>query len=211
MISTSEGLFRTVANSAPDRTCHAGLGLWISRDAVWSRLCGVLVFAVGLTCGAAAGASTQATAPVLSGCEPDYPPYCIVTPDKRADGFSVELLRAALKAMGREVVFSTGPAWSALKQDLADGRLQALPLVGRTPEREALFDFTVPYLTMHGAIVVREDCTTILAPADLKARQVAVLHYGHRTRLDRPRAAVTRALSVVWRLSSALGAAATVA
>ena len=79
--------------------------VWIRRNAVWLRLCGVLVFAVALTCGEAAGASTQGTVPVLSGCEPDYPPYCIVTPEKRADGFSVELLRAALKAVGREVVF----------------------------------------------------------------------------------------------------------
>ncbi|MGZ0655496.1 transporter substrate-binding domain-containing protein [Coraliomargarita sp. W4R72] len=114
-------------------------------------------------------------APILSGCESDYPPYCIVTPDNRADGFSVELLRAALKAVGREVVYSTGSAWTTLKQDLADGRIQVLPRVARTPEREALFDFTFPYLTMHGTIVVREDCTTILAPSDLKGKQVAVL------------------------------------
>ncbi len=105
---------------------------------------------------------------------PTTPPYCIVTPDNQADGFSVELLRAALKAIGREVVFKTGP-WAALKQELADGRLQALPLVGRTPEREAVYDFTVPYLTMHGAIVVRDDNADVRAPQDLKGRQVAVL------------------------------------
>ncbi len=114
-------------------------------------------------------------AAILSGGESGYPPYCIVTPDNQADGFSVELLRAALKAVGREVVFSTGSTWSELKQDLADGRIQVLPLMGRTPEREALFDFTFPYLTMHGTIVVREDCTAILTPSDLKAKQVAVL------------------------------------
>ena len=122
----------------------------------------------------AVGAEKPKIVPVLSGCEVDYPPYCIVTQDKQADGFSVELLRAALKAVGREVTFKTG-SWPEIKQDLADGRLQALPLVGRTPEREAIFDFTFPYLTMHGAIVVREDNTDILTPADLKGKQVAVL------------------------------------
>lgn len=137
----------------------------------------VAVFFGAFTLGLEAELATvpqPGVAPVLSGCEPDYLPYCIVTPDQQADGFSVELLRAALQAVGREVVFRTGPAWPALKQDLADGRLQVLPLVGRTPEREALFDFTFPYLTMHGTIVVREG-TNILVPADLKARQVAVL------------------------------------
>ena len=113
-------------------------------------------------------------APVLAGSEIDYPPYCIVTPDNQAGGFSVELLRAALKAVGREVTFRVGP-WATIKKDLADGRLQALPLVGRTPEREAIYDFTFPYLTMHGAIVVREDNTDIHGPADLRGRRVAVL------------------------------------
>ena len=111
---------------------------------------------------------------VLSGCEPDYPPYCIVTSDKQADGFSVELLRAALKAMGREVVFKTGP-WAELKQELADGKLEVLPLVGRTPEREALYDFSVPYLTMHGALFIRRDTTNIRTWEDVKGKRVAVM------------------------------------
>ena len=115
-----------------------------------------------------------AGAPVLSGCEPDYPPYCLVTADGRADGFSVELLRASLQAVGREVEFKTAP-WAEIKQDLAEGRLQALPLMGRTPEREALYDFTFPYLTMHGTIVVREDNTDIRSPHDLAGKRVAVM------------------------------------
>jgi hypothetical protein len=53
----------------------------------------------------------------------------------RADGFSVELLRAALAAMGREVTFRTGP-WGEVKGWLEKGEVQVLPLVGRTPERE---------------------------------------------------------------------------
>lgn len=111
---------------------------------------------------------------MLSACEIDYPPYCRVTPQGEADGFSVELLRAALKAMGRDVAFKTGQ-WSELKQDLAEGRIQALPVVGRTPEREAVFDFTFPYLPVHGTIIVRDSNTNIQSAADLKGRAVAVL------------------------------------
>jgi ABC-type amino acid transport substrate-binding protein/nitrogen-specific signal transduction histidine kinase len=164
----------TVVNLAADRTLHAGLGFCISRDAVWSRLCAILVFAVGLTCGEAAGASPQGTTPVLSGSEPGYPPFCIVTPENKADGFSVELLRAALKAMGCEVAFKTGP-WAELKQELADGKLEVLPLVGRTPEREALFDFTIPYLTLHGALFIRRDTADIQTWEDVKDKRVAVM------------------------------------
>jgi PAS domain S-box-containing protein len=111
---------------------------------------------------------------VLSGCELDYPPFCVVTPEGAADGFSVELLRAALKIMGREATFRTGN-WNEIKTALEKGELQALPLVGRTPEREAVYDFTFPYLTLHGAIVVRNDTRGINLLKDLRGKTVAVM------------------------------------
>lgn len=111
---------------------------------------------------------------VRAASEYDYPPYCVVGADGQADGFAVELLRAALKVMGREVSFTLGP-WNQVKQDLARGTVEVLPLVGRTPEREALYDFTFPYLTMHGAIIVREEVTDIHSLSDLAGRQVAVM------------------------------------
>lgn len=135
--------------------------------------CVALVLALGAGHGFAQAAEAT-TPPLLSGCEHDYPPFCIVHPDGRADGFSVELMRAALKAMGREVSFRTGP-WAEVKGWLERGEVQALPLVGRTPEREAVFDFTVPYLTMHGAIVVRRDTPGIADLNDLRGRRVAVM------------------------------------
>jgi two-component system sensor histidine kinase EvgS len=112
--------------------------------------------------------------PVLSGCEYDYPPFCIVDNKAQADGFSVELLRAALEAMGRKVIFNVGP-WPEVKKSLETGRVQVLPLVGRTPEREEIFDFTFPYLSLHGTIVVREGNDEIYNLSDLKGKEVAVL------------------------------------
>ena len=137
---------------------------------------------VGLTClmstvlaGELWGAATTDSAQTIrSGCEYDYPPYCVVAGDSTADGFSVELLGATLRAMGYGVSFKTG-FWSDIKNGLSDGRFQVLPLVGRTPEREALFDFTVPYLRMHGAIVVRETDTTVSTLADLSGKSIAVM------------------------------------
>ncbi|OGK08405.1 MAG: hypothetical protein A2W80_10100 [Candidatus Riflebacteria bacterium GWC2_50_8] len=111
---------------------------------------------------------------ILSGCEIDYPPFCIVHPDGRADGFSVELMQKVAAQMGCEVSFATG-TWVQVRGLLERGEIQALPLVGRTPEREELFDFSVPYLTMYGAIVVREDSKDINDLADLRGRNVAVM------------------------------------
>ena len=117
---------------------------------------------------------TDSSVVIRSGAEVDYPPFSMVVDNDEADGFSVELMRAALAAMGREVTFRTGE-WAKVRGWLERGEIDALPLVGRTPEREALFDFTVPYMSLHGAIVVRADETGIRDFADLRGRKVAVM------------------------------------
>jgi two-component system sensor histidine kinase EvgS len=119
-------------------------------------------------------AQEEAKAPLRSGCEVDYPPFCIVHEDGQADGFAVELMRAALAKMGREVTFRTGQ-WAEVRSWLERDEIDALPLVGRTPEREKLFDFTIPYLTMHGAIVVRKDTEDVHTLDDLRGRRVGVM------------------------------------
>ncbi len=111
---------------------------------------------------------------ISSGCELDYPPFCIVRENGEVDGFSIEIFRAALSAMDYSPTFKTGP-WSEVKALLEEGKIEALPLVGRTPEREKSFDFSFPYLTMHGAIVVRKDTNDINKLDDLKNRKVAVM------------------------------------
>ncbi len=111
---------------------------------------------------------------ILSASEVDYPPFCIVDNKGNAGGFSVELMSAALTAMNRKVTFQTG-TWPDVRGWLERGEVQALPLVGRTPEREPLFDFTFPYMSIHGAIVVRQGQNAIADLEDLKGKQVAVM------------------------------------
>lgn len=118
--------------------------------------------------------SPAALAPLTSACEYNYPPFCFINPEGHADGFSCELLRAAAQAMGREVTFRAGP-WSEVRGWLENGEVQALPLVGRTPEREAIFDFTFAYMSLHGAIVVRTGTKGIYTLEDLRGKRVAVM------------------------------------
>jgi two-component system sensor histidine kinase EvgS len=112
--------------------------------------------------------------PLRCGSEVDYPPFCFVSAEGKAAGISVELMRVAMSAMDRQVSFRTGE-WSEVKGWLERGEIEALPLVGRTPEREPLFDFTFPYISLHGAIVVRTDNGDIEELGDLRGRQVAVM------------------------------------
>ncbi|MFO8022556.1 MAG: transporter substrate-binding domain-containing protein [Perlabentimonas sp.] len=106
--------------------------------------------------------------------EPDYPPYCIVNEDGNADGFSIDLFKAAAQAVGIDVNIKIG-VWDKIKQDLAKGKIDALPLVGRTPEREDYYDFTLPYLRLHGAIFIRKDTKNIETIEDLKGKTIAVM------------------------------------
>ncbi|MDG5800749.1 transporter substrate-binding domain-containing protein [Marinilabiliaceae bacterium ANBcel2] len=106
--------------------------------------------------------------------EPDYPPYSIVNEDNHADGFSVDLFKAAAKAVELEVDFTVG-LWSNIKEDLTNEKIDALPLVGRTPEREELYDFTFPYLSVHGAVFVKEGIKGIESLSDLKGKKIVVM------------------------------------
>ena len=119
-------------------------------------------------------ASDAPLPPLVVGCEDDYPPYCLVDERGQPMGFSVELIRAALNVMGRQASFVTG-SWETVKKALENAEIQALPLVGRTPEREELFDFTFPYLTRYGTMVVRKGTTVPKEYADLAGKKVGVM------------------------------------
>ncbi|MEX2443746.1 MAG: transporter substrate-binding domain-containing protein [Alkalispirochaeta sp.] len=111
---------------------------------------------------------------ITIGAEPDYPPYSFIDDVGNATGLSVELFQAVAQVMNLDIQIEIAP-WNVIKDRLATGELDALPLVGRTPEREELFDFTVPYLSLHGGIVVREDTSDVSELTDLVGRRVAVM------------------------------------
>ena len=110
---------------------------------------------------------------IMSAADYDFPPFSIVNETGEADGFSVELLKASVKAIDSDVKFYSAP-WAEIKEELAVGNLDALPVVGRTPEREADFDFTVPYITIYGKIYVRVGDSRIRRIEDLEDMQVVV-------------------------------------
>jgi PAS domain S-box-containing protein len=144
------------------------------KVALIARNGGYLVLLTGWLLQSGGYAAENPELTVSAGCEVDYPPFCIVHSDGRSDGFAVELLRAALNKMDYQVTFRTG-VWSSVRSWLERGEVQVLPLVGRTPEREPLFDFTFPFMTMHGAIVVRKDMRNVHQLSDLKGCTVGVM------------------------------------
>lgn len=109
-----------------------------------------------------------------SGSELDYPPFAVVQKDGTAGGFSVDLLKAVVRAVGMDVSFVVGP-WNEVKQGLINGDFDVLPLVSYSEKRDEVMDFTAPYLRMHGSIFVRKGEKTIRGEADLKDKEVLVM------------------------------------
>ncbi|NQT65858.1 MAG: transporter substrate-binding domain-containing protein, partial [FCB group bacterium] len=115
-----------------------------------------------------------ATDTIYAASEPDYPPFCIVNESGEADGFSVDLFKQTASAMGLTVKFKVDN-WNNIKKELAVGEIDALPMVGRSQEREKAYDFTFPYYTMNGAIFVRAGTTKINTLQDLKNMEILVM------------------------------------
>lgn len=109
-----------------------------------------------------------------SASELDYPPFAIVNSDGTVGGFSVELLQAAVEAAGLKVSFKVGP-WQELKEELSFGKLDVLPLVSYSIERDKMYDFTAPYLTMNGTVFVLKGNTDIGDLDDLMGKEVLVM------------------------------------
>jgi two-component system, sensor histidine kinase len=109
-----------------------------------------------------------------SASELDYPPFALVRPDGGADGFSVDLLEEVVRAAGLDIEFRVGP-WHKIKQMLIDKKLDVLPLVSYSAQRDKEVDFSAPYLRMHGTIFVRSGNKTIKSREDLKDKEVLVM------------------------------------
>jgi len=111
---------------------------------------------------------------IKSATEYDYPPFS-VTDNGKADGFSVELLKAVIHEIGLDIEFKVDQ-WQTIKDELENGQLDVLPLVGYNEERDTYFDFSVPYIIMRGNIFIRnEDDQLITSEVDLEDKTLIVM------------------------------------
>jgi PAS domain S-box-containing protein len=111
---------------------------------------------------------------LILGSEPNYPPFCILDKNGNPDGFSVELFKAVAKAAGFEVKIKIG-TWSIIRTELENGLIDVLPIVGKIPERENIYDFSMPYTSVQNAVFVRKGTNSFKSLNDLKDKEFAVM------------------------------------
>ena len=112
---------------------------------------------VMLLVGIASGTCSAATesSGIRVGSEREFAPYAFIDENGQPAGFSVDLIRAVADAMGLSLNISAD-TWDSVWNDLAEGRLDVLPLVAKMPERTKLVDFSLPHTTTYDAFFVRQ-------------------------------------------------------
>jgi len=108
------------------------------------------------------------------GAETAYPPFSYLDEQGNITGFSIDLAKSVLEKMKISYRIDRG-TWPKVKGDLERNLIDMLPLVGRTPEREPYFDFSFPYLKMHGTVFVQEDSPLPSGLGDFSTGKIALM------------------------------------
>ncbi len=115
--------------------------------------------------------------PLVAGCATDSFPYSYLDASGRCAGFSVDLLDAVARVMNLRLTRVTAES-RVIQERFREGGLDLLQSFSQTTERDAYAEFSVPYLTLQGAVFVRRSSTPVKTLADLKGRRFAVIGMG---------------------------------
>ena len=105
--------------------------------------------------------------------EGTYSPYSFHDEKNELVGYDVEVAKAVAAKLGVEVQFVEAP-WDAMLAAFNAGKADVVfNQVSITPERKAKYDYSEPYTTAYGALIVRSDNDSIKKFEDLKGKNSA--------------------------------------
>jgi len=108
---------------------------------------------------------------IIVGGDHDNPPYEFFENGKPS-GFNIELIRAVSEVMGFDVEFRLGP-WSKERQELEQGKIDALAGMYYSAERNRKVDFSMPHSMISSGLFVRKD-SPVRSLEDIKGKEVIV-------------------------------------
>lgn len=118
-------------------------------------------------------AAIKAAGTITFGTEGTYAPYTYHDSSDKLVGFDVDLGRAIAAKLGVQAKFIEG-RWDGLIAGLDAKRYDAvINEVGITPERQAKYDFSKPYIDSKVVLITRSDNDTIKDFSDLKGQKAA--------------------------------------
>ncbi|MBF0526777.1 MAG: transporter substrate-binding domain-containing protein, partial [Deltaproteobacteria bacterium] len=103
-----------------------------------------------------------------------YYPYTFVNQKGIPDGYCVDLIKAVTKVMGLEIDIHVGP-WEQAMKALETGKIDLLPMMAYSKERDKLFDFSVPHTISYDAVFVPKNHNAIRSKKDLIGKRLIVM------------------------------------
>ena len=108
------------------------------------------------------------------GVDPAFVPYEFFDTDGVYKGIAADYISLIAEATGLKMTVATGLTWTQAYEKAVDKKLDVLPCVSRTPERDAYFLFSQGYYTFQRVIFINENTKQIKSFDDLKGKRVAV-------------------------------------
>ncbi|MGZ5030087.1 MAG: PAS domain-containing protein [Methylobacter sp.] len=116
----------------------------------------------------------NAEQPLHVGSKIGFPPYTDVDAQGHSTGFAAELFSTVAEVMNIPAIFHPGE-WDTVWQNLKTGKIDALPLAERTPEREGQVEFTRPHTIGYDSFFVRNGSPSINFIEQARAKSIIVL------------------------------------
>ena len=113
--------------------------------------------------------------PVIHLCvDPEFVPYEFIDSDGEYKGISADYINLLNERIGIQMVVEKNLTWSKAYEMAVEKKLDVLPCVAKTKEREKYFLFSEPYINFQRVIVFNNTNESIKDISDLKGSKAAV-------------------------------------
>jgi signal transduction histidine kinase/CheY-like chemotaxis protein/HPt (histidine-containing phosphotransfer) domain-containing protein len=113
--------------------------------------------------------------PVISLCvDPEFVPYEFVDTDGQYKGIAADYIKLLSEKTGIEMIPVKGISWAKAYEMAVEKKLDVLPCIAKTQQREQYFLFTQPYIDFQRVIVVQNTNNSIRNLSDLRNKTAAV-------------------------------------
>ncbi len=110
---------------------------------------------------------------IIVGCDNNYPPYEFINKSGLPDGYNIDLIKAVAAESNLDIEIRSG-VWSEIRSSFNRNEIDVLTGMFYTPERDKIFDFSVPHSIISYVVFTRKSDSKIETEADLAGKKILV-------------------------------------
>lgn len=111
---------------------------------------------------------------IFLGVDPEFAPFEYFDKNGSYQGIASEYIRILNMRLGLNMQVVPDLTWKEAVESVKNGKLDALPCVDKTYERQHFLKFTKPYLNYHRVIITRTNLPFITSIEDIRGQRVSV-------------------------------------